>query len=436
MRIDPWGSEAYDYDRLREEFGIEPLTELAERMPPNRLIDRGIVFGHRGMDRVVRAMEAGDPWALMTGLMPSGPMHLGHKMVIDQILYYQDQGADVFIGVADVEAYATRGQSIEECRRLAVEEYLTNYIALGLEPDDCQVYFQSKRETVKDLAWRFGAKINWSEMESIYGFEGSTNMGHVVSPLIQVGDILHVQLEAYGGPRPTVVPVGVDQDPHIRLTRDVASRFRTYSVKPAEEGGLGVFVKTDDEVEAWIDAAEDALADTFGELERNVPYKALYVRDADPADLPVVDALVGAVEADRGGTGFVPPASTYHAFMPGLTGGKMSSSEPKTAIFLRDDWEDVEAKVKQAKTNGLPTAEEQREKGAEPIGCVIYEHFRNHFAEDDDELQMVYDECRSGARLCGECKQHLLGNMETFHEDHQAKLDEAEDRVDEYLRED
>ena len=44
-------------------------------------------------------------------------------------------------------------------------------------------------------------------------FSGSTNISHLYVPLIQVADILHPQLEEFGGPKPTVVPVGPDQDP-------------------------------------------------------------------------------------------------------------------------------------------------------------------------------------------------------------------------------
>lgn len=454
MRIDPWSSETYDLARLRDEFGIEPIEPVADRLAANRLVERGIVFGHRGMGRVARAVEHGDPWALMTGLMPSGPMHLGHKMVIDQILYYQELGADVFVGVADIEAYATRGLTMEQCRRLAVEEYLVNYIAMGLKPDDCQVYFQSKRSAVKDLAWQLGKRVNWSEMESIYGFAGDTNMGHVLAPLVQVGDILHVQLDAYGGPRPTVVPVGIDQDPHIRLTRDLAQRSRLFNATRTRDGRIGVFVKVDADVEALLEAAKAELKrEGFLEFETNVPYKALYLPGASEDDLAAVDEATSRVEVERRrdaeagvsdeadddgpqGTGFLPPAATYHTFMPGLTGGKMSSSRPETAVFLGDDWKSVQAKIKHAKTNGLATAKEQREHGAEPEGCVIYEHFRNHFARDDDELRTVWDECKAGDRLCGECKGHLLSVMEPFHTELAEKREQAKERVGEYLRED
>jgi tryptophanyl-tRNA synthetase len=60
-------------------------------------------------------------------------------------------------------------------------------------------------------------------MKAIYG---ERHVGLYLSALIQAGDILLPQLEEFGGPKPTVVPVGVDQDPHLRLTRDLASKFQ------------------------------------------------------------------------------------------------------------------------------------------------------------------------------------------------------------------
>ena len=56
--------------------------------------------------------------SVLTGLMPSGRMHLGHKMVIDQVKWFQDLGADVTIAVADLEAHATRGLSLDSCRKM------------------------------------------------------------------------------------------------------------------------------------------------------------------------------------------------------------------------------------------------------------------------------------------------------------------------------
>ena len=58
--------------------------------------------------------------------------------------------------------------------------------------------------------------------------------------MIQVGDIIHPQLDEFGGLRPIVVPVGVDQDPHLRLTRGIAGKTHWFNVKPRKAGGLTV----------------------------------------------------------------------------------------------------------------------------------------------------------------------------------------------------
>ena len=252
MLIDPWGAELVEYEKVIKAFGLELFK--ADSFPePNRLMRRGIVFAGRDLKRIADAIKKKKPWVILTGLMPSGKMHLGHKIVIDQVIYYQSIGADVHIAVADIEAYATRGYSLKQAEKIAIEEYISNYIALGLKP--CHIYFQSKNNDVKDMAYLLAKKANLSQTTAIYGFTGSTNMAHVFAPFIQAGDILHVQLAAYGGLRPTLVPVGVDQDPHIRFCRDIASAHRLYSVME-HEGRTGVFVKVDEGVKKLLDIAE------------------------------------------------------------------------------------------------------------------------------------------------------------------------------------
>ena len=116
MKIDPWSSSTYqDYARLRDEFGIEAFTEQQWQslQKPHRLLRRGVVFGHRDFSLINKAIQQQKPWAILTGLMPSGKMHLGHKMIIDEVIYYQSIGADVFIAVADIESYGTRGYSLK-----------------------------------------------------------------------------------------------------------------------------------------------------------------------------------------------------------------------------------------------------------------------------------------------------------------------------------
>ena len=135
MEIDPWASKGVqNYKEICEKFGLEMIDH--SKLPnPTHLHRRGIIFAHRDLNNVLEARKAGRPFGVLSGLMPSGKIHLGHKMVIDQAKWFQDLGGDVTITVADLEAHATRGLSLEKCRKYAVEEYISNYAGMGLDPD-------------------------------------------------------------------------------------------------------------------------------------------------------------------------------------------------------------------------------------------------------------------------------------------------------------
>jgi tryptophanyl-tRNA synthetase len=191
---------------------------------------RSVIFGQRDFGRVADAMSRKEKFVMLTGLMPSGKFHLGHKMVADEIVYLQEHGATTYLIVADIEAYNMRGRSLEELRSTAVEEYLLNYIALGLKPKDCDFYFQSARSTSAKksnayyrLIGMASNRVTFNEMKAIYG---EISPEKIMSVLTQASDILHPQLPEFEGRCPVVVPVGVDQDPHIRLSRDIASRMK------------------------------------------------------------------------------------------------------------------------------------------------------------------------------------------------------------------
>ncbi|MFB6182832.1 MAG: tryptophan--tRNA ligase, partial [Candidatus Nanohaloarchaea archaeon] len=117
-------------------------------------------------------------------------------------------------------------------RELVVEEYLKNYAALGIDLENVDFYFQSKAGN-NHLARSktFGRYLTQNEMENTYG---NAEPGKIASALTQYADILRPQFPEKGGPKPTVVPVGVDQDPHIRITREVAAKYRDQDfIKPS-----------------------------------------------------------------------------------------------------------------------------------------------------------------------------------------------------------
>src|SRR6056297_1020467 len=252
--LDPWGSATIaDYRKLFEEFGIEEFEEVLPEVPsPHYLMRRGVIFGHRDYRRVAEAMRDGEPFAALSGFMPTGDPHIGHKLVFDEIIWHQKQGADAYGLIADLEAHSARGLTWDEIDEHA-RNYLLSLLALGFDAEEGELYRQSTNREVQDLAFELGSKANFSEFEAIYGFDGETNISHMQSVVTQTADILYPQL--VDEPKPTVIPVGPDQDPHVRLTRDLATRVRYFKVTEAFAS-----FELDDDERQLVRTAYDALA--------------------------------------------------------------------------------------------------------------------------------------------------------------------------------
>lgn len=428
-KLDPWSSSNItDYSKLFEEFGISPFENVLPEIPsPHMYMRRKIIFGHRDYEQIAEAMRTGAPFSVMDGFMPSGKVHLGHKMVMDQIVWHQEMGASAFVGIADREAFSVRGFSWQKCREIGVDEYILSLIALGFKPDGL-IYFQSGCGSVKDLAFELGAKVNFSELSAIYGFSGETSLSHMLSVATQAADILQPQLEEFGGPKPVVVPVGPDQDPHLRLTRGLAGKMNMFRVEEREDTKTG---------RRYLSVrGKAAQKEALQELKKRIPGKVkLYEEHIDVLEYPDLSGLekiVREVAVEFGGYAFVPPASTYHRFMSGLQGGKMSSSIPESQIALTDDPKEGAKKVKRAKTGGCVTLEEQKKIGGKPEECSVFELMLFHVLDDDKELLEIKQECISGTRMCGSCKQLAAEKLQEFLKDHQEKRELAREHLDEY----
>ena len=486
VALDPWGSATVsDYRKLFEQFGIESFETVLDSVPdPHYLMRRGVIFGHRGYDAVAAAMRNDEPFAALSGFMPTGDPHIGHKLVFDELIWHQRQGGDAYALIADLEAHSARGLSWPEIDEHA-RDYVLSLLALGFDPEDGELYRQSTNRTVQDLAFELGAEANFSELQAIYDFDGETDVSHMQSVVTQMADILYPQLDE---PKPTVIPVGPDQDPHVRLARDLAARVRYFGVTeayasfeadPTERAVIAEAYRelrgeTPADERVRCGEAAEYLAETtaVGEpavreratallreagkeplrprvrvVDRNATeaaFEALIEAvdgekrvyeahiDAFELDREAVEELAREVELAHGGYGFRPPVSIYHRFMTGLTGGKMSSSVPASHISLLDDPEEGAEKVRAATTGGRETAAKQRELGGRAEECPVYELYGYLLAGPDDEFaKRVYDECVGGERLCGDCKNQAAELMKTFLEEHQQKRAEWADRLDE-----
>ncbi len=451
VNIDPWSSnQSTDYNRIIEQFGLSDMSNIT--VPnPSHLHRRGIIFAHRDLDLVINAYNNQENFGVLTGLMPSGKMHLGHSMVIEQVKWFQKMGGDVTIAVADLESQATRGISLAKGRDIALTEYIANYAALGLDPEKTNVYFQSTRSAVQKLGFQLGKRTNLNEFESIYGFKGDTNLAHVQAPMVQVGDILHPQTEEFGGLRPIVVPVGVDQDPHLRLTRGVAAKSNWFNIKENTGPGLLIGLSVQDENASILGKQPNGRLDRnkvtevfngivaklrelgYSDLNSNPKQGTITIPAATRSDKSRIRIKLLQYERELGGMGLLSPSSTYHHFAVGLTGDKMSSSKPKTTIFLDDDLETLTKKIRKAYSGGQSTIEEHRRIGGNPDIDVAYQYMMYFFENDDHYLAELNSNYRNGRILAGEMKQLCIEKATDWMSNHNEIRHQTEHLVDSFL---
>lgn len=241
--IDPWGTELpEDYMKIIKDFGLETF-DVKLFPEPNRLMRRGVVFAGRDLKVIAKAIKEKKPFYALSGIMPTNDqIHLGNKSVVENLKYFQEHGAITYILVADLEAAAVKGVTVEEGRKIALEFHIPAYIALGLDPKKTIFYFQSQNIDVVRLGYEFAQKITLNEFKGIYG---SADPGRIMSAVTQIGDILFPQLKER---MPGIIPVGIDQDPHIRLSRDIVSRTKSmkffspaslyHKYMPSLDGGI------------------------------------------------------------------------------------------------------------------------------------------------------------------------------------------------------
>ena len=364
--FNPWEVRGeINYNKLVKDFGVSLMKDLPEIFNKEILFRRKIIFAHRDYQRILESVKNKKKFVMMTGLMPTGKFHLGHLLVAQQFPIYQKLGAKIYIAVADLEAYNARGQSLEDSRKIAIDEYITNYIALGLDPKNVEIYFQSDRskDSEKSNAYYrlqnlLAKHVTFNEFKAVYG---DITPGKMLSSLIQASDMLHSQLPEFENTCPVVVPVGIDQDPHLRLARDMSKR---------------------------------------------IPIK------------------------------FTQLSSTYHQMIPGLKGAKskMSSSDPNSFIALTDNPKTVKNKInKYAFSGGKETLEEHKRLGGNPDIDVSFQYLRMFLEEDDNKLQEIYNDYKSGKLTTGELKKYTIDKLNLFLKDHQAKREKAKKVIDKFL---
>lgn len=221
-----------DYDRLLEEFGANRLTdEQIERFPKpiHPLVRRNVFYAERDLDPFLTAANAGRTHSIVTGRGPSGPMHIGHVIPLYFAKYLQEHvGTVVYIPISDDEKYLLKEQSLAETSRYT-RQNLRDIIAVGFDPERTRIIVDTAdADLIYPISVGLAKSVTQATVEATYGVP--ENIGISFYPAVQASHLLLPQLVE--GRHPTLVPIAVDQDPHVRICRDIAAKRRFPVDKP------------------------------------------------------------------------------------------------------------------------------------------------------------------------------------------------------------
>lgn len=217
------------------EFGLESIDTVRSMLPRlTPYMEKGITYAHKDFQSIAKAIAEQKPWAVVSGINPSGPLHLGHLALFRENLALQELGAEIFIPISDDESYVfDKAASLKAARENAYKHVVPSLVALGFKPEKTHIFIGSDFPSIYPFAIHIAKNFSLNHIKGVFGFTDDANAGVIFyMGGIQMAHILLPQLDEFGGPKPTVVPVGIDQHPYIQISRRYARRANL--IPPAE----------------------------------------------------------------------------------------------------------------------------------------------------------------------------------------------------------
>ncbi|PWY86553.1 tryptophanyl-tRNA synthetase [Aspergillus sclerotioniger CBS 115572] len=360
-----WNTSVID-DKLLERF------EKVTGHKPHRWLRRGLFFSHRDFDRILTLYERGEPFFLYTGRGPStGSLHLGHTIPLQFTKWLQDvfDVPLVFMLTDDEKALFKDTVSFEDALHFAMEN-AKDIIALGFDLKKTFIYSDLKYVSNHFLmnAWEFSKLVTFNQVRGAFGFNESTNIGRIFFPSLQC-------VAAFG----TSYPEIWKDEPLQTRTQEIAN------------------------IQCLIPMGIDQ--DPYFRLLRDNAHRMTYPSPK--------------------------PALIHSKFLTALqgAGGKMSSSDPNSAIFMTDTAKQIKTKInKYAFSGGQVSIEDHRRLGGNPDVDVSYIYL-TYFEEDDARLEEIYKSYKSGELLTGELKKMTIEILQQYVAQFQEKRKEVTDEV-------
>jgi len=399
QEINPWDVQAatddqgnvleFDYEAISKKWATKLIdAELLARFErvtghkPHRWLRRGLFFSHRDLELILDTYEKQGDFLMYTGRGPSSDaMHIGHTIPFEFTKWLQEVfDVPLVIMLTDDEKFLFKEKLSQPEVYQFARDNAKDIISMGFDVKKTFMYIDSEflssgfNRHFSLNATEFEKLVTNNQVRGAFGFHGSTNIGSNAFAAKQC-------VAAFASSYPFIF--GYDTKTYHRSAKLAA-------------------------MPCLIPCAID-----------QDPYFRLVRENCNRMDQPSPK-----------------PALIHSKFLTALqgAGGKMSASNPNSAIFMSDSEKTVKNKInKHAFSGGQETLELHKELGGNPDIDVAYQYL-TYFEDDDEKLVKFAEEYRKGEMLTGDMKKECIGMMSKYVKKFQeARAKVSDETLEEFL---
>ncbi len=211
-----------DNKKLVNTFGASKISDLKD-LPDFYTFNNNLIYSHRDFNNFYSDLKKGVKSAVVSGFNASSTMHIGHMVVFDTNLFFQQKfNAKLFLPISDDESYVSlKVKTQEEALKNSIK-LARLMLAYGFDPKNTNIIIDQFYTNIYNLSIKLSRGITLSEIRAVYGHTPDQNAGMHFYPAVQSA---HVLLPQEFGIKNVIVPIGPDEDSHLRVCRDLADKF-------------------------------------------------------------------------------------------------------------------------------------------------------------------------------------------------------------------
>jgi tryptophanyl-tRNA synthetase len=220
--VRPVGFEPTLYDNVGEQIPDALYGCLKSYKNPPLIITNKQFDSGRNLDILIKFLSDPTSYGIASGRKPSGPCHFGHKLVTSTLGFLQQNGAQIFVPIADLEADIDPKIKNRRQHQYLAADNLLDWGACSLDLDAAHVYLQSEEMRVMNLGYMLARGLTFDANIDIYGRDTvADEFCFLFASITQVGDIILPQHPDFGKKHSFMLS-GADQDGNMSMAMALA----------------------------------------------------------------------------------------------------------------------------------------------------------------------------------------------------------------------